>query len=218
MHELAHPLIEVVSFCRTYFGNKLSTHDYLAWNWHDKRRRFVWYHSPFATIQHWWSWAITFYMALYNVQDLSTIVVVGLTLGILTNITFKQFSNAIFSWLEPQLAPQIMYHDWILIPVRNRAQPQPSLKHSMEEPIRKWILMHIHRIRRHQMLTWKTLIGKNHESPQTPTITMRGRIQCETQRQWPRALCLRQPTVTIENAFCFYYNNNNNNLIKHYFP
>ena len=165
MHELAHPLIEVVSFCRTYFGNKLSTHDYLAWNWHDKRRRFVWYHSPFATIQHWWSWAITFDMALYNVQDLSTIVVVGLTLGILTNITFKQFSNAIFSWLEPQLAPQIMYHDWILIPVRNRAQPQPSLKHSMEEPIRKWILMHIHRIRRHQMLTWNTLNGKKSLEP-----------------------------------------------------
>ena len=42
------------------------------------------------------------------------------------------------------------------------------------------------------MFTWKTLNGKNHGSPQTPTITMRGGIQCDTQRQRPRALCLRQ--------------------------
>ena len=58
--------------------------------------------------------------------------------------------------------------------VRNSSRPQPSLKH--------------YRTRRHRMLTSKTLKGKNHGSPLTLTITMRGKIQWETLRQRPRAL------------------------------
>ena len=53
----------------------------------------------------------------------------------------------------------------------------------------------------HRMLTWKTLNGKNHGSPQTPTLTMQGEYNRGTQRQRPRAHNVRLAAVTVETHF-----------------
>ena len=49
-----------------------------------------------------------------------------------------------------------------------------------------------------QDVTWKTLIGKNHGSPQTPNYHNMRKVQSEPRRQRPRALYLCQPAVTPE--------------------
>jgi hypothetical protein len=54
------------------------------------------------------------------------------------------------------------------------------------------------RKRIHRILTWKTLRGKNHESPQTPNYHSVRRIQQGAQRQQPLAHNLRLAAVTTE--------------------
>ena len=90
--------------------------------------------------------------------------------------------------------------------MRNITRPPPShISFCFESNTengngRKYTYTHAIKERLHSMVTWKTLNGKNHRSPQDSKLALCKRIQQGAKRQRPRAYNLCMPAVTTEIA------------------